>query len=281
MMRRNYTAYQLKWLALITMAIDHFGVLVLLPYTQNATISTLYLIARLIGRLAFPLFAFMIAEGVYRSRNVFNYWLRLLVMAILIGSGMWGLGLIGIQTLSGNIFIDLSMAAAAMILFKQKNLGLKLIAFLPISYVILTSIRPSLPNYVSADYGIYGLVMMLIFYLVYTPISQAPIFLGRFGLAQSPETNRYQLAATLLIFMHLLWWVLSFVFVDVLGIINPFTLYLNRFVGAQTYAVIASYFLYAYRGDKGNPPAWFKVFTYLFYPLHFVALYLLYYLTTL
>jgi hypothetical protein len=281
MMRRNYTAYQLKWLALITMAIDHFGVLVLLPYTQNATISTLYLIARLIGRLAFPLFAFMIAEGVYRSQNVLKYWLRLMLMAILIGSGMWGLGLVGIETLAGNIFIDLSMAAAAMILLKQKNLGIKLLAVLPISYVMLTSISPALPNYLSADYGIYGLVMMLILYLAYTPLTQVRILQNRFGFTQASETPRYQIAAILLILMHLIWWLLSFIFVDMLTIINPFTLYLNRFVGAQTYAVMASYFIYAYRGDKGNPPAWFKVFTYLFYPLHFVALYLLYYLTTL
>ncbi|MFZ9703920.1 MAG: TraX family protein [Bacilli bacterium] len=281
MMRRNYTAYQLKWLALITMAIDHFGVLVLLPYTQNATISTFYLIARLIGRLAFPLFAFMIAEGVYRSRNVLKYWLRLLAMAILIGSGMWALGLVGIETLAGNIFVDLSMAAAAMILLKNKNIGIKFLAVIPISFVILTSISPTLPNYISADYGIYGLVMMLILYLAYTPLPQARILQERFNLSQTAETHRYQVAAILLISMHLIWWLLSFIFVDVLTIINPVTLYLNRFVGAQTYAVIAGYFIYAYRGDKGNPPAWFKVFTYLFYPLHFVALYLLYYLTTL
>jgi hypothetical protein len=56
--------------------------------------------------------------------------------------------------------------------------------------------------------------------------------------------------------------------------------YLTRFVGAQTYAVFASYFIYYYRGDKGNPPSWFQWFSYAYYPLHFIGLYGIYLLTT-
>ena len=49
----------LKILAAVTMFIDHFG---LMFYPQN-------MVYRAIGRLAMPLFAFMIAEGARYTRN--------------------------------------------------------------------------------------------------------------------------------------------------------------------------------------------------------------------
>lgn len=57
------TGNQLKILALLTMTIDHIGV-VLLPQ---------YPILRIIGRLAYPIFAYMIAEGCYYTRNKKRY----------------------------------------------------------------------------------------------------------------------------------------------------------------------------------------------------------------
>lgn len=51
--RFSLTSNQLKLIALATMTVDHVGML-LLPQ---------YIILRIIGRLAFPIFAYMIAEG--------------------------------------------------------------------------------------------------------------------------------------------------------------------------------------------------------------------------
>ena len=52
-MKRGLTGNQLKLIALITMTIDHIGY-ILLPQ---------YRILRIIGRLAFPIYAYMIAVG--------------------------------------------------------------------------------------------------------------------------------------------------------------------------------------------------------------------------
>ena len=57
------TGNQLKILALISMTIDHVGV-VLFPQ---------YEILRIIGRLAYPIFAYMIAEGCFYTRNKKRY----------------------------------------------------------------------------------------------------------------------------------------------------------------------------------------------------------------
>lgn len=54
---------QLKIIALVTMTIDHIGVQ-LLPQ---------YIILRIIGRLSFPVFAFMIAEGCRYTKNRRKY----------------------------------------------------------------------------------------------------------------------------------------------------------------------------------------------------------------
>ena len=281
---RSFTAYQLKWIAIITMTIDHFGVLVLLPFTQDETISTLYLIARLIGRLAFPLFGFMVAEGIYRSKKPIQYLIRLALMGFFIGLAMFLLGQFGIQALSGNIFIDLTMAALAMYLLKHKTFLYRFFALLPILYVMMTSFTNQFPNYLSADYGFYGLLMMLLFFLSYQKLPTFIYQLNPFKnhlLEVTTEEKRYQFASVIFILMHMIWYIISMVLNDGLNLSGPFVSYLNRFVGAQTYAVFAAYFIYHYRGAKGLSPKWFQLFSYVYYPLHFVVLYAIYYLISL
>jgi hypothetical protein len=279
-MMRNFTAYQLKWLALITMTIDHFGVLVLYPYTNNTMIDTLYIISRLIGRLAFPLFAFMIAEGIYRTKHRYLYFSKLFAMALLIGLSMFVLEQININALAGNIFVDLSMAALAMILLKEKSWLLKPLGLLPIAYVIWTSFNPSVPNFLRADYGFYGLLMMLIFFFTYTKVVQEKLT-TLLRLNQSDEHN-YVLASVALLLMHVVWYIIEILVNQGMpsGGLGLLANYLSRFVGAQTYAVVAGYFIYYYRGDKGNAPSWFQLFSYAYYPLHFIGLYGIYLLTT-
>jgi len=278
MMRRNFTAYQLKWIALITMTIDHFGVLVLNPYTNNNTMDTIYIISRLIGRLAFPLFAFMIAEGIYRTKHRYRYFSKLFAMALLIGLSMFVLEQININALAGNIFVDLSLAALAMILLKEKSWLIKPLGFLPISYVIWTSFESSVPNFLRADYGLYGLIMMLVFFFTYSKrIQQKLTTLLRLNHGAG---HNYVLTSVALIMMHVVWYIMELLVSQGMPSGDLLANYLTRFVGAQTYALFASYFIYYYRGDKGNPPSWFQWFSYAYYPLHFIGLYGIYLLTT-
>ena len=63
----------LKIIAAVSMLIDHVG---LLFFPQ-------YLIFRVIGRISFPIFAFMIAEGCRHTRNRLRYFLTVFVMAVI------------------------------------------------------------------------------------------------------------------------------------------------------------------------------------------------------
>ena len=63
MIKRGLTGNQLKLIAMITMTVDHVG-LVLFPQQ---------ILFRVIGRLAFPIYAFMIAEGCVHTKSMGRY----------------------------------------------------------------------------------------------------------------------------------------------------------------------------------------------------------------
>lgn len=66
------TSFVLKLIAAITMLIDHTG-LILFPH---------HMIFRVIGRLAFPIYAYCIAEGFRYTRNRFKYFLRIFLLGL-------------------------------------------------------------------------------------------------------------------------------------------------------------------------------------------------------
>ena len=68
----------LKLVAIVTMLIDHAAVACYAVIGRQA-----YNICRNIGRIAFPLFAFMLVEGFRKTRNRFRYLATLLVLAII------------------------------------------------------------------------------------------------------------------------------------------------------------------------------------------------------
>jgi hypothetical protein len=125
----------LKWIAIATMAVDHVGA-VLYPELT---------VLRMIGRLAFPLFAYLLVLGIESTRNICNYFVRLFVFAF-ISQVPFFLAL-GFEPFGYfNIFFTLSSGLAFVYFFKKTS---------PIAIV------PALVSFVLPfDYGIYGIAMI-------------------------------------------------------------------------------------------------------------------------
>ena len=70
------TGNQLKLLAVISMTLDHTGLM--FEWLQPETRELL----RILGRLAFPIFAYMIAEGCRHTRNMGRYFATLAVSGV-------------------------------------------------------------------------------------------------------------------------------------------------------------------------------------------------------
>lgn len=76
-LRNGLSSFGLKYIALLSMTIDHIGA-IFLPY---GTLS--YTIARGIGRIAFPIFCFLLVEGFSHTSNRRSYLKRLTLFAFL------------------------------------------------------------------------------------------------------------------------------------------------------------------------------------------------------
>ena len=84
------TSFTLKVIALVAMTLDHIdkiigqrGLMSLCPSLSLLSSSKILGVLGFCGRLAFPIFAFLIAEGANKSNNILRYFGRLLLFAII------------------------------------------------------------------------------------------------------------------------------------------------------------------------------------------------------
>ncbi len=92
--RKGLTGNVLKWIAILTMLIDHMAVALIengIFLSESISLTSqqwnwwrqVYWVMRYIGRLGFPLFCFLLVEGFYYTRNVKKYMLRLGIFALI------------------------------------------------------------------------------------------------------------------------------------------------------------------------------------------------------
>ncbi len=163
---------QLKILAVIFMTIDHIG-LHLLPGVP---------ILRIIGRLAFPIFAFTFAEGCKYTKNRTRHFIVLCLFGVLCQAVYSYVT----QSLYQNILITLALSASVIYSFdfakKTRNfLSYTLaIAVLLLVFYICFILPSRIGRDFAIDYGFYGVMLPVLSYLGKT--KQEKIFLLSMGL---------------------------------------------------------------------------------------------------
>lgn len=140
----------LKVIALISMVIDH----VALYLMEHGTV--LYETMRCIGRIAFPVFAFLIAEGFIHTRSRYRYFFTLLGFAV-ISEIPWYLlnGADGTH----NVMFTLALGVATLMVLKNLLQRSLVLGFL------WTLGMARLASWLGVDYEWRGILVIVIFYL--------------------------------------------------------------------------------------------------------------------
>jgi hypothetical protein len=216
------TNFQLKILACLFMTLDHVGYLF---FPSD-------LVFRFFGRLSFPIFAFLIAEGYRKTKNVYVYLFRLLIFG-LISQPIFRLVM---KTEELNIFLTLSLGLLSILLFdkmRNKKLG--------ILFVILIA---AAAYFLKSDYGAYGVFSIFFFWLY----------------GEKKDFTKLFLSQCLL--------VVFYVVIEKLSLLNG-NLTVNPYYFFQIFSLFALFFIYLYNNERGRE---LKYFFYAFYPVHLMIL---------
>ena len=146
----------LKLIACISMLIDHFGVSIVRQLNTPWMID-LYYVCRIIGRFAFPIYCFLLVEGMRHTRNPGKYILRLAI-GILLAELPFDLLFEGGFTWDyQSVMVTLTLGAM-MLLCMQKTDKKWLKILLAVPFAILARLA-------KCDYGSGGIVMIAVFAL--------------------------------------------------------------------------------------------------------------------
>ena len=229
----------LKILACIFMLMDHMG------YILWPEIEWL----RWVGRLAFPIFAFFIAEGCKYTRNKYRYFGVILCLGLIMALIQY----LATNELYINIFLTFSVSILLVyflhyikkIIFENSTpkMSVAYFAILLALAIIVTLFVDSIVNF---DYGFWGILV--------------PVFFS------IPNTRGINVPESIIKFDNLYSKLLF-------GLIGLIILSIGNSMSYQWICLFALVLLSLYNGERGKINI--KYFFYIFYPAHIALLYLI------
>lgn len=240
--RLNGDTGLLKLVAMLAMFCDHAGKMLLPQYP----------IMRIIGRLAFPIYAYCIAVGCVYTRNPLNYLKRILLLA-LISQPLYAVSLAHTNSKMFAVSFAEEPLRAAWTFYLNSWIGKpSILCTLAAGIILIWALRnKQIVVFLSAlllcwmvkgklDYGMKGITLMLLFYIFCT--------------------RRWLSLPVVLAFM--LWWGTGS---------GGYSLFGVRF-GTQAFAVFALPLIYVHTNTGVRLPKWMF---YTFYPAHLALIYAL------
>ena len=150
-MERKLTSNQLKLLAMLTMTLDHIGVQ-MFP-------GVLWL--RIVGRLAFPIYAYMIAEGCAHTRNRRKYLLQMAGLALLCQLVYF----FAMGSLFQCILVTFTLSILLIYACDTGSRPLTALALLGVAFVTVALPRLLPGTDFAIDYGFFGVLVPVAAYL--------------------------------------------------------------------------------------------------------------------
>ena len=243
MQKRGLSQEGLKVIACVTMLLDHIGAVTVMTYFENATgankglLLDLYELLRTVGRLAFPIYCFLLAEGSVHTRNPVRYGLRLAICCLIAelpyDIALWG----RFNWQHQSVMVTLLLGFCALEAMKRcPNLPVKLLAAAPFAV---------LAQFVGGDYGAEGVMLVVLF-----------------ALTREIPCRRLVQALGM-------WFIFSpshAMFLNWLGGVS---------ITTQEWAILALIPIHCYSGEKQTTGKAVQWVFYLFYPTHLMILYLI------
>lgn len=221
--------FVIKVYAMIFMLIDHVGFLLLNDNVQF----------RLLGRIAFPLFAFLLVNGYYHTSNKNKYLTRMVIFAF-ISEMFFDLAIYeGINLYSQNVFFTLSIGLACIIFCEKcRKMSVEKIVVLIFQAVIFMTAM-IINEILCADYGWYGIMLIYFIYLTYG------------------NTKKQKIGMAFAVFVAN--------FINVLIEHNVF----------QGFSILAAAYILMFEEKEVKVSRTAKILCYVFYPLHLAVLYII------
>lgn len=235
-----FSSCALHIIAMACMLSDHMWATIF-PYVDILTC---------IGRIAFPIFAFMIVEGFYHTSNFRRYLCRILIFAVI-----------------SEVPFDLVSGGTVLYLFHQNVLWTFLMGLLVIALIdkIGKKSKAWLWMPATAAIGLVGYVLGNIAMVDFYGAGVLTVVMFYLFRGKGPWERIAQFVGMFYINVHLL-----------SGYCYTFSIAGQSFeFPQQGLALIALPVIWLYNGKIGYHKKWFKYFCYAFYPGHLLVLYII------
>lgn len=159
-MKKGLSASTLKWIAIISMLIDHFAIAIYWHLESHT--YEVYKILRYIGRIAFPIYCFLLVEGFFLTRNRKKYIGRCLLFAFLseIPFNMAIYGQIWYPTRQ-NVYFTLALGLCTLYVL-DKVRGYDMLSVM--KQLLCVGVGAGLAQILGVDYHYLGILFIVMFY---------------------------------------------------------------------------------------------------------------------
>ncbi len=241
---KGLTSNKLKIIAIILMILDHIGYY-FVSYISKETFDVL----RFFGRMAMPIFAFLIVQGFYHTKDLKMYIFKLFVTATIFQGLLFGLGIIN-KVYVPNFYIVINTYLNILYSFV---LSLVVLWLVDKKHIVKNKVL----NYLLKILGIA--IIILVYYLIDLELGlRVPVTILGFYIAEKIKSNSKNSEMSQLVMLITL-------------VVALFADYENLQFNLPS--ILSLFIISLYNGERGKKNKVISTTFYVFYPLHHVILY--------